>query len=424
MEERIDIHNYQARLDNAIKLLEQSKEISDANKKAIKEFLEHCSGHVGVPRLAKYAYTMTNIAKWMKKDFKKATERDLTTLVSGIVLGKFRKKGGQKFSENSIEDYKKACKKFWKALGKKNIVEFIKFKPVKTYVRDNDIWSDEEVDRLLHFTKDIQDLAWISVLTETGCRIGELGNCRINHLTMKDDGFFRIILNGKSGEGVPVTLFTSTAAVANWLNAHPDNKPDSPLWVIHRKETFVENGQKIKKPVIRPMTYGGFKKRLYDICELAGIKGKKFNSHIHRHNIITKYLRSGCNTEVLKKRMRLSPTSRVLSTTYAHIINADVEEMDRVFHGIKDTSVKKKPKEELKKCPKCKLMQKPQDYCSRCGSPISIEIALKMEEKKANEQKMTIEKMIKEGMQSELERMAKVTAQVRFEEGKKATTVP
>lgn len=415
--EKIDIHNYRARFDNAMGVLERS-DIPEGNKKLIKEMVDKCvSTGISIPRTVKYVYNLANIAKWKKKPFKKFTEKDITSILSDLYQGKLKTRKESRFADSSIEDFKKAIKKFFKSIGMKEIVneDVIRFKNIKTKVSENDIWTDDEVEKLICSTTDIQDRAWVEILCETGCRIGELGNNRIKDVVISKD--VHIKFDGKTGEGVPVLLISSVPSLMKWLSAHPDkDNPNAPLWVIHRKEKHFENGNAAMKVVVRPKTYGSFVNRLYEASEIAGIK-KPINTHIQRHNITTKYLRAGYNPEILKKRMRWSPTSRVLSTTYSHLTNADVDNEDKKARGIEEEVEKSKPKEVMRACPRCKLTNRSEEtYCIRCGSPMSLKAAIEKEESKKDELKGIVETLMENKMEEALSKITETTVQARVRE--------
>src|SRR5262249_49659811 len=91
--------------------------------------------------------------------------------------------------------------------------------------------SDEEIQKVLLLgCKYEYERAFIKLIHELGCRIGEILRVRIKDIQQKDTHWL-IRVEGKTGERT-VPLRESIPYLAQWLNVHPDkNNPDAWLWL-------------------------------------------------------------------------------------------------------------------------------------------------------------------------------------------------
>jgi len=373
--EKIDIHNYANRFETAKRRVSESR-MSIKDKKLISDFTDECfSGGLGIARVTKYLYLLCHLSNFLKKDFKKVTEKDINAFVGRLLIGEVKKKDGEKYSDNSVEDFKKALKKFYKSktVDMPDVVKSVKFKNIATKISPDDIWKEEDMDRIIECETDIMTRAILEILMTSGCRIGEIGNLKIKDIQFNNDETL-IKLTGKTGTRA-FPLY-SDVHLKKWMQSHPepDNR-ESPLFVLDHKKTFEENGKKIKKRVIRYITYAALLKRVESAAEKTGVK-KPMNPHIFRHSVNTNLLRKNYNTEMLKKRQGWSPNSRMLSV-YSHLVPEDVFAEERRIKGITKES-DEKPKEIMKRCPKCNTLNKSKTFwCGMCGSPMTYDAAMR-----------------------------------------------
>ncbi len=93
-----------------------------------------------------------------------------------------------------------------------------------------DLLTEEDVKKIIDVCDNPRDKAFISLLYELGCRIGELGNLRIKHVVFEKN-YACILLNGKTGMR-RIIVIASVSYLQNWLQNHPlrDNT-GAPLWI-------------------------------------------------------------------------------------------------------------------------------------------------------------------------------------------------
>ncbi|UCG95385.1 MAG: hypothetical protein JSV92_05115, partial [archaeon] len=105
----LDIHNENRRVELVLDKLKKAKGVSRNNKSLIKEFSDRCSADgLTSSRIRKYIYTLTKIAKWLKKDFDKADKPDIVKLIQKIEK--------EEYTDWTKHDYKLVIKRFYKWL--------------------------------------------------------------------------------------------------------------------------------------------------------------------------------------------------------------------------------------------------------------------------------------------------------------------
>ncbi|MEM3186440.1 MAG: hypothetical protein QXQ39_07170 [Conexivisphaerales archaeon] len=91
------IYYYDAKYNNALKLVKQSASISKEDKEAIKEFIDHLrSQGVSVGRLAKYLFHLKVFREQLGKNFSEASRKDIEHFMAST-------RG--KYTYRTVEDY-------------------------------------------------------------------------------------------------------------------------------------------------------------------------------------------------------------------------------------------------------------------------------------------------------------------------------
>lgn len=165
-----NIYNFEKQLDSAIKNLARSN-ISKRNKKIIMNFHDSCfAEELSVPRIIKYVSTLKNISKIMKKDFDKADKKDIMKLMQIIER--------RDYSDWTKKDYKVTLKKFYKWIrGTEEYPEEVKW--FETNFKNNnhklpeELLTEQDIKSLIESAENTRDKALISVLYESGCRVGK-----------------------------------------------------------------------------------------------------------------------------------------------------------------------------------------------------------------------------------------------------------
>ena len=364
--DKLDIHGIERKLELALRNIKESNRISVRNKELILKFLDYCKAEgLSNMRVEHYARILKKIGEVFPKAFDEATKEDIIELV--------RKIEARKLSEWTRHDYRTTLKKFFKWLrGSDSYPEEVKWLKVKTPKSNNiiptEILSEQDIKKLIRVADNPRDKAFVSVLFESGCRIGELLNLRLKNVQF-EDSYVRLIVEGKTGRRMVPLIFSSPMLV-EWINNHPlRHNPESPLWP---KKTKINE----------PMNYALARKLLQTLARKAKIK-KRVNPHSFRHARAT-ILSKRLSEAILNEIFGWVQGSR-MPAVYIHLSGRDTIQPLLELYGLKKAEEKEtilKPK----KCWKCGSLNEPTaEICISCQAILDIRKALEMEKGRRRE---------------------------------------
>lgn len=234
----------------------------------------------------------------------------------------------------------------------------------KKYMPD-DILTEQDVKRMLDVTGDARDAALIAVLYDSGARVGELLNLKIKDVDL-DSSPGHLRLTGKTGTRITPLVF-SVPYVGRYLDSYKDKKPDSPLW--RKIGTWSNSSEALDRSGVA---------RVLSIAARKAVITKPTNPHAFRHARAT-WAANRLSDQQLKAFFGWTGGSR-MAETYVSLSGRDLDDAWLVANG-QPVPVQHEPVLKSIQCPKCKF-QNPTtaSYCQRCGAPLDISIAMKMEE--------------------------------------------
>jgi|Deesub1362A_J573_1020465.scaffolds.fasta_scaffold00834_25 integrase len=306
-------HDFDKRLKRSLNRLD---EICEENKQLILKFKSYCFvNDLSVPRVAKLVEQLVKMSEVRDKPFTEWTRDDIVAILEWVDE-RVRKEG---LSPWTKREYKKTLKKFFKWLGKKELVDWFTIGEIKTRKFPDELLTEDEIRRLLEACKNPRDRALIAVLWESGCRAGELGNMRVRDVEFTEDGAW-VKLFGKTGEKVVLLPF-STMYLSEWINAHPDPRPDNWLWVTLGRENYGSQ-----------MDYDAIRILLRKVAQRAGVK-KKVNPHIFRHTRATELAKAGWSEVEMCLYMGWEIGSK-MPRIYIHMVGRDIKRKIKEFYGL------------------------------------------------------------------------------------------
>ncbi|MFA5142190.1 MAG: tyrosine-type recombinase/integrase [Candidatus Woesearchaeota archaeon] len=366
---KTDIHNYARQAQWALRRLKDSS-VSAHNQEIIRRFVDSLVAEgISLSRVAKYTDTLRFWALWLNKDFDIVTKEDIAPIVSQIQMD-------PNYGIWSKKSYKMAIKRFFKWL-KNSGDEFppeVKWIKAKLRLCDKklpssgELLNEKDIEKLLKSINSPRDKAFVSMLWESGCRVGELCSLQINNVEIDKYGIL-ITVQGKTGAR-KLRLVSSTQYLMTWLNIHPqrDDRTES-LWVT------MSNRQKSV-----PISYRAINKLLRVHCAKSGIT-KRCNPHMFRHSRAT-YLANHLTEFQMNQYFGWAQGSEMPST-YVHMSGKEVESAILVMNGIK--SMDKKTEEvhlRSKTCPRCETINSYESkYCCRCAGILDIHEAMAIQAK-------------------------------------------
>jgi len=360
-----DIHKYKDRINSALKRVKQGNFLK-SNKEDLLEFYNYLIAEgMSIGRTAKYLNHLLKITLWLDKSFKKVTKKDIINLVRKIEM--------KDYSVHTKHDYKVIIKRFFR--WHRNSEEYPEeVKWLKTTVKDNnsklpeELLTEDDVEKLIKAGEHPRDKSLVSLLYESGCRIGEILSLKIKHVTFDEFGA-KILVDGKTGMR-KMRVVASVPFLATWVENHPDrDNPDASLWPVIG--TRNKDGD---------ISYSNVNKLIKKLAERGGIN-KRVNPHIFRHSRATHL--ANHLTEAQMNHYFGWVQGSDMPSTYVHLSGRDVDYAILKIHGIKMEEKENGMKFSPKKCHRCEKMNAPNGkFCMRCGAPLDMDTVIKVEEKR------------------------------------------
>ena len=387
---------YKITLGDELRRLENepfNKEIKDTIKKFVNDL--RIRENISEIRRINYIQRLRKIASWIPDSFLEPTEESMNEVLRQLY--------DNDYTDWTRNTFVVMLKKFyrWKL---KELPAFIK--DMKVRIKENgkevdDLLTSQEVTALIENSKNARDKALISVLYDSGCRIGELINMRIKDLGFDEFGAL-LRVTGKTGFRQVRIVGNSIAYLRAWLDNHPLRNDVNAFLFCNLSDSILG----------RHLTYADVYSIIRHAAKRAGIK-KRIHPHLFRHTRAT-ILASKVAEAPLEAQMGWVHGSRQ-TRTYVHLSLRDQDNAILKAYGIKvpenETIQEDKPKE----CPRCHTLN-PSDaqYCRNCWMPFDIKTAIEIEEKEREIERKIKESSVIDSMVKELIDKAPETAKIQL----------
>lgn len=223
-----------------------------------------------------------------------------------------------------------------------------------------DILSEDEVTLMIKSATSIRNRALISVLYETGCRIGELVGIKIKDVVFDEYGAV-IIVDGKTGMR-RIRIINSVPLLSQYLQEHRFRDDiTAPLFYRYDKHYRTK------------LSEAGISKQLKETARLIGIK-KRVYAHLFRHSRAT-HLAKYLTEQELKVYFGWVGDSK-MACVYVHLSGKDIENKILEINGIIAPKTTANGHSKPKQCPRCKIMNDyTSKFCSSCSQVLDIKEA-------------------------------------------------
>lgn len=353
------------------------------NKELILQFQNYLFAKpCGTQRVSKVSSQLRRVALALGKDLDKASRMDLQGLIAYY-------NQQEMLSLETRADYRRCIKQFYRwfkdedarlrspdkeeADGAEKAYRYLE-KEVKRSCKLKDvdfsnILTDEDIDKVIDRCRSPKQKAFLKLLHETGCRVGEFLNIRLKDITIMQNRAM-ITVTGKTGERrIPVVH--SLPYLVQWLAIHEQrNNPEAYIWVSEAPRRWY-----------RQLEHGGGKKLIREAFRRAGMLHKKHNFHWFRHSRAT-LLAPTLSESLLCKYMGWMIGSNQ-TRRYVHLCTEQLENAILEMNGLKDEE--KKQSNKPQQCVCGTINTNLARYCYKCGKPLSLGIAIQDEEILKNE---------------------------------------
>ena len=355
------------------KLLASS--LSEKNKELILEFLESlASQNSGLQRQAKLSSQLRRLAVLLEVDFDQARKKDIQGVVAKI-------NSSEDLAEATKADYRRCLKQFYSWFKEEDerlycseegirlktrqfysFLEGLSLAYKKNQIDPSTVVTEKDLEKILASCSSLRDIAFLSVIHESGCRISEMLGMKLCDLDWQDS-FLKISVDGKTGRRT-IPLLCSIPALSRWLETHPFRQDSSSyLWLGERKGRMYN-----------PLQYAGAKKLLERAFRRSELK-KRYNPHWFRHSRAS-LLAPKLTEAMLCKYMGWSLGSRQVKA-YVQLCS---NQLDDAYLSLQGLIVKKEEKISSMLSCSCGAPNLSSDsYCFKCGRPLSMDVILKDE---------------------------------------------
>lgn len=275
------------------------------------------------------------------------TADDLKTYVEKYIKN-FEVKHGRKTEAGNLNAMYSSFKKYYKWVGKPEVVGWIKTKTILKKINPNKLLTPVEVQTMLRVWGKDRDKCLLAMAYESGMRIGELLSLRVSDIKINGgeckvripDNYEGENINSKTGSR-SLVLIESLPYIEKWLNVH-------------------NGGESL---------FGLKKVRAHEILKMVAAKAgieKNVHWHLLRHTRATEMAKLGMQETAMKKRFGWEEDSNMIKR-YTSLTDEDADDSYREALGlvIKKKSVTVNP--IANRCSKCGKLVETGNYCEQCA---------------------------------------------------------
>ncbi len=364
----MDIHDYKKRLERVEENIRKSN-LSQKNKKILFDFERQLFiKEFTTARIETYLSVLRVICEKLNKDLDSLEKEDIELFLEWL-----QRKGLADWTKYS---YKICFKSFLKAKGKKELAEIIPIRQVEEKIPD--IFTKQEVLKMIETALHPMDKALIATLYETGCRIGEIANLQNKDVHFDNYGAI-LIVGGKTGMRRIRAIF-SAPYLSMWFDLHPKKLDiSSPVWIRLGKNgrtCGLENDNTCQQ-----LKYNALTIRIKRIAKRAGIQKRVYN-HLFRHTSATE------KSEILTGAQLCEyygwKQGSRMPRTYIHLSGKNLDDtLLRAYGLFKDNT----PNKDLApiKCPRCGTVNGATGkFCYKCGAALDLLTAVNVDKERAS----------------------------------------
>ena len=351
-------------LDKAL----NEERISSEEEKLIRRFVRDklSDDNISPLRCTKLVQTLISWRRFFPASFQNATIDDIKD--AKIELDRaVSEHTGKTYSQNTKNDHVRILKTFyrWMTDNQYSSVDMDKIKRIKApgvninTANPEDLLTPIEIGKIIQSCRTIRDKAIISVLYESGVRIGELARLTWGDLQEDDYGIGLNIDDTKTRKTRYVRLIESVEYLATWRNAYYTGEPfgDAPVFIS-------KDG--------KSMEYRAIAQVISRAGERAGIK-KRIHCHLFRKSRITELVKGNYQESMIKECM----WGNIRTDMMAVYVKLSKKDIDRAF--LKQSGIEMPEDEDLKphgriRCRYCYALNPPSNlFCSGCLKPLGRE---------------------------------------------------
>lgn len=364
----MDIYDYKKKMEKVEQKIRNSN-IGERNKKIIFDYEKQLFiKEFSIARIERSISVLRMISEKLDKHLDTLEKEDIETFLEWV-------------QRKDIEDwtkytYKQIFRIFLKNAGKKVLADLIPLRRVRNKIPE--IFTRQEILKMIENAHHPIDKALISALYETGCRIGEMANLKIKDVHFDKYGAI-LVVDGKTGMRRIRAIF-SAPYLGGWLSIHPKSSDqNAPFWI-----RFGKNGKSkgIENEACLQLMYPALTMRIKRIAKKAGIQKRVYN-HLFRHTSATE------KSEILTTAQMCEfygwTQGSKMCQTYVHLSGRNLDDTLLKAYGIsKDDTPKEKELTPIQ-CPRCSTVNGATGkFCYKCGAALDLVTAINVDKERVS----------------------------------------
>ncbi len=369
----MQLEEYALRYDYASKMIDRidASSTSNKNKELIKKFVKYLRALDKKQKtIDKHVYCYEKLLNQLPRNkvLLKMTREEIEDLVNHV---------------NRIEGLNNVtrakCLVTLKMVFKRFAGEGLYYPPQVAWIKINDksknkltpsdLLTRDEIQRMIKVSISLRDKALISLMADAPLRTHEITKLKRKNLDLTSNPPILIIPEDTKTGTRQIPLIESVPALIAYINGNKDMMPNDFLFL----DNVYGGHNHLTDSALRVMVARAAKK--------AGVQ-KRVIPYTFRHTRITAYANEGLNNALIEKVAGWKHGTDMFAT-YEHLSTTDVTTAILKSKGIvQKTEV---PKLSVKNCPRCELTNEAgSSFCTRCGSPLNMSIAMEMPKHESN----------------------------------------
>lgn len=386
--DQISSSNIDGELERKLERIKNAETLKD-NIAKILEFDAECAqnGHRAASRSSALT-ALHHLCRFAeRKPFKKFTKADVISFLDAMKNRKFTDrryrvstnpdKPDKQLANSSMNLIKFRVKRFFQWLWgceKGKYPENVRWIEIKTIKGDHELIPEElptskEVKAMVESTDNPRDRALISLMAESGARVGEISTICLKDICWNEQGFILNIRScktkSKSGRRIP--LCACAEDIKRWINDyHPfKNNAQAPLFISFTDTRSPPTNLKVDSiaAIVR------------NVAARAGVETRiHIHPHKFRHFRASQLAELAWNEPMLRQYFGWSKTSS-MPAVYIHMSQKSMNDRYYRMYGKAAPEQDKQPNlEELKTCSQCGI-RNPSGYrfCFQCNTLLEKE---------------------------------------------------
>lgn len=308
---------------------------------------------VGALRLLKYLQDLKKLDAYFQKPLDEVTQEEMEAFITDLEKGRLAKKDGRPYAEETQVCMKKIVMKFYRWLGKPELVEWFD----TSYERkDYRAISKEQLDYLLDTMTSntpanlARNRALLAFLYDSGARADEALNIRVGDLDQAGMDY-KVRVTVSKTEKRTLVLPLCSRYLAAWLDLHPArDQPGAQLFPLHYHALFnqVARAGALLKVKLTPhglrhasATYWARHLSRYQLCYRMGwaMSSKQPDRYIDQEGLDQEAVKGAVEVEGMRKvtaenddlRRRLAVMEEQLNRFMAD----DLEELRKIIQQVR-----------------------------------------------------------------------------------------